>query len=231
MVPYSHCTVCNHKLGPLELIPVFSFLFQGGKCKNCKTKISWYYTIFELLTGFLFLASYLRFGFSARCFMALALSSILVIIIISDYKYYIIPDELIIVGILLIGVGQFLVGGGSFNTFQWQEALSQLFFSLVNGFGSFLLMYGIKLFGDRLFKKESMGGGDIKLMFVIGMALDFPLAIISIFVASIIALPIAIILMKMKSTHEIPFGPFLSLATLLLFFLNWDWVAILTIFA
>ena len=68
-------------------------------------------------------------------------------------------------------------------------------------------------------------------MFVIGMALDFPLAIISIFVASIIALPIAIILMKMKSTHEIPFGPFLSLATLLLFFLNWDWVAILTIFA
>ena len=163
--------------------------------------------------------------------MALALSSILVIIIISDYKYYIIPDELIIVGILLIGVGQFLVGGGSFNTFQWQEALSQLFFSLVNGFGSFLLMYGIKLFGDRLFKKESMGGGDIKLMFVIGMALDFPLAIISIFVASIIALPIAIILMKMKSTHEIPFGPFLSLATLLLFFLNWDWVAILTIFA
>ncbi len=231
MFPSSHCTVCNHKLGPLELIPVFSFLFQGGKCKNCKTKISWYYTVFELLTGFLFLASYLRFGLSATCFISLALSSILVIIIISDYKYYIIPDELILAGILLIGIGKFLVGGGSFTAFDWKEASSQLLFSLLNGLVSFLIMYGIKLLGDHLFKKESMGGGDIKLMFVIGMALGFPLAIISIFLASIIALPIAVILMKLKSTHEIPFGPFLSVATLILFFLNWDWVSILTIFA
>lgn len=229
--PSSHCTVCNHKLGPLELIPVFSFLFQGGKCKHCKTKISWYYTIFELLTGTLFFLSYLRFGFSYSCFMALVLSSILIIIIISDYKYYIIPDELIIAGILLIGISQFLIGGGALSNFQWKEAFLNLLFSLGNGLGSFLLMYGIKLFGDWLFKKESMGGGDIKLMFIIGMSLDFPLSIITIFVASIIGLPIALILLKRKSTHEIPFGPFLSVATLLLFFLNCSCLDILTLFA
>lgn len=231
MFPSSHCTVCNHKLGALELIPVLSFLIQGGKCKHCKTKISWYYTIFELLTGLLFLGSYLRFGFSFQCFMAIVLSSILVIIIISDYKYYIIPDELIVAGILLIGISQFLIGGGSITHFLWKDAFLNLLVSLGNGFGGFLLMYGIKLFGDHLFKKESMGGGDIKLMFVIGMALDFPLAIISIFLASIIGLPIAIILLKMKSTHEIPFGPFLSAATLILFFLNCGWKEILFVFA
>lgn len=231
MFPSSHCTVCNHKLGASELIPVFSFLFQGGKCKHCKAKISWYYTIFELLTGILFLASYLRFGFTFQCFMSLVLCSLLIIIIISDYKYYIIPDELVITGILLIGFSQFLIGGGDFSQFQWKDAFLNLLMSLGNGLGSFLLMYGIKLFGDFLFKKESMGGGDIKLMFVIGMTLGFPLSIISIFVASIIGLPIAIILLKMKSTHEIPFGPFLSVATLILFFLNCSWIDILTIFA
>ncbi len=229
--PSSHCTVCNHKLGPLELIPIFSFLFQGGKCKHCKTKISWYYTIFELLTGILFCLSYLRFGFSYSCFMSLVLSSILIIIIISDYKYYIIPDELIIVGLLLIGISQFLIGGGLIFNFQWKSAFLNLLISFGNGLGSFFLMYGIKLFGDWLFKKESMGGGDIKLMFIVGMTLGFPLSIITIFVASIIGLPIALILLKRKSTHEIPFGPFLSVATLLLFFLNCSWVDVLTLFA
>lgn len=231
MFPSSHCTICNHKLGPLELIPVFSFLFLGGKCKNCKTKISWYYTIFELLTGLLFLLSYLKFGFTYSCLLAIVLSSILIIIIISDYKYYIIPNELIIVGIILIGISKFLIGGGAFNHFEWGKAFLELLQAFGNGLASFCLMYGIKLFGDFLFKKESMGGGDIKLMFVIGMTLGFPLAIISVFVASIIGLPIAFLLLKLKSTHEIPFGPFLSIATLILFFLNCNWKDILMLLA
>ncbi len=229
--PSSHCTVCGHRLGALELIPVFSFLIQGGKCKHCKAKISWYYTIFELLTGILFFLSYWIFGFSASCFMALVLSSILVIIIISDYKYYIIPDEIIVIGIFLLAVGAFFLGGGSLQHFQWGKAFYQVWIALRDGFAAFLLMYCLKLFGDFLFKKESMGGGDIKLMFIVGMVLGFPLAVVSIFVASIIGLPIALIILKMKSTHVIPFGPFLSVATLLLFFLQWDWLDFLFIFA
>ena len=209
--PSSHCTVCNHKLGALELIPVLSFLIQGGKCKHCKAKISWYYTIFELLTGLLFLFSYLRFGLTASCFISLVLASILVIVIISDYKYYIIPNEIIVIGIFLLGIGFFLEGGGAFSHFSWTRAWIRLFHSIQNGFLSFLLMYGVKLFGDFLFKKESMGGGDIKLMFLIGMSIGFPLSIISIFLASIIGLPIALVLLKLKSTHVIPFGPFLTM--------------------
>ncbi len=231
MFPSSHCTVCGHRLGALELIPVLSFLIQGGKCKHCKTKISWYYTVFELLTGILFLLSYLKFGFTASCFMAIVLSSILVIIIISDYKYYIIPDEIIIIGIILLGIAAFCEGGGSFSQFDWKEAMIHLLVALRDGLGSFLLMYIVKIIGDFIFKKESMGGGDIKLMFIVGMVLGFPLAVISIFLASIIGLPIALIILKLKSTHEIPFGPFLSIATLVLFFLNCSWLDILLVFA
>ena len=60
--PSSHCTKCNHKLGMLELIPVLSFLFLGGKCKKCKDKISWFYPLFEFISGVLFALSYVVFG-------------------------------------------------------------------------------------------------------------------------------------------------------------------------
>jgi Type II secretory pathway, prepilin signal peptidase PulO and related peptidases len=229
--PSSHCTICNHKLSPFELIPVLSFLFLGGKCKSCKTKISWYYTVFELFTGLLFMLSYLVFGLTPECFVGIVLSSILIIVIISDYKYYIIPDELIVVGVLLLMIGKFLSGGFNTPTFDLILALSTLGLSLIHGFLSFIIMYLIKIIGDKAFKKESMGGGDIKLMFVIGMALSFPLSIFSIFLASFIALPISIALVRNKTDHVVPFGPFLSVGALILFFLNVNWIEILTILA
>ena len=78
-----------------------------------------------------------------------------------------------------------------------------------------------------MFKKESMGGGDIKLMFVFGLVLGYPLAIISIFVGSIIGLPISLIIVAKKSSHEIPFGPFLSAGALILLLTQIDFNAIL----
>lgn len=228
--PSSHCTVCNHKLGSLELIPVFSFIFLGGKCKNCKTKISWYYTVFELLTGILFMLSYLFFGFTPKCFMSIVLVSILIITIISDYKYFIIPDEIIIVGVILIGIASFLQGGFITSNFNIMLALKEFGLTMGYGFLSFAFMFLLKLLGDFLFKKESMGGGDIKLMFVIGMALGFPLSIISVFLASFIALPIALVITYKNSNHEVPFGPFLSVATLILFFLNTNVLDLLKLF-
>ena len=74
--PSSHCTSCGHKLTPVELIPVISFLIQGGKCKHCGEKVSWFYTIFELLTGILFMLSFLVFGFSIELVIALIFVSI-----------------------------------------------------------------------------------------------------------------------------------------------------------
>jgi len=231
VTPSSHCTACKNKLKPLELIPVLSFLFLGRKCKSCGVKISWFYSIFEFLTGILFVLSYLMFGFTIELAISLIFVSIVIIITVSDFEYYIIPDEIIIIGIISLSIAYFLNGGFVDGTFSLSSAGIELGLVLLNGLGAFLLMYGIKIIGDKLFKKESMGGGDIKLLFILGMVIGFPLAIISIFFASMIALPISLIIYQRKKTNIIPFGPFLCLAALILFFTSVDWLDILTIFS
>jgi len=203
--PSSHCTNCNHKLGASELVPIFSYIFLGGKCKNCKTKISPFYMTFELLTGILFAIASIVFGQSFEFLIAITFISMAIIIIISDYQTMIIPDEVLIFCGVLILLFQFLSGG-----------LSLIIHSLANGIIAFCVMFLIKLFGDYLFKKESMGGGDIKLMFIFGMLLGWQTTIISIFLASFIALPISLVLYLRKKGNIIPFGPFLCISALIL---------------
>lgn len=217
--PSSHCPNCGHALKPYELIPILSFLCLGGKCKGCKEKISWIYPIFELFTGLLFMFSYIRFGFSIDLVISLTVVSTLLIIIISDIRYYIIPDEILIIGSILVLIELFIKGG--FNL-----VLS----SLISGIVAFLSMYLLKCFGDFLFKKESMGGGDIKLLFFFGLFLGWPLAVTSIFLASFIGLPISLYIMFKKDTNIIPFGPFLSIAALIFFFSQVSFSDILNMF-
>ena len=205
ITPSSHCTSCNHKLGILDLFPVFSFLFLGGKCRYCKQKISWFYPFFEFMTGVLFAVSYIIFGATVEFFIAITFISMLLIIIISDYQTMIIPDELLIFGgiilIVLIGINKGLAGLG---------------YSILDGIVAFIIMFLIKKLGDFLFKKESMGGGDIKLMFIFGLVLGLPMTLISIFLASFIGLPISLYILYRKKEHEIPFGPFLAVAAIII---------------
>ena len=207
LYPSSHCTKCNHELKFYELIPILSFIFLGAKCKKCKTKISFFYPIFELLTGIGFVMSYLVFGLSLECIYSLVFVSMLIIIIISDYQTMIIPDEILIFfSLLLMFIKFFMVG------------IEGVGVSTLHAFASFIFMLLIKILGDFIFKKESMGGGDIKLMAVFGLVLGFSLSVISIFLAAIIGLPVSLIILKAKKGHEIPFGPFLSIAALIIFF-------------
>ena len=87
---------------------------------------------------------------------------------------------------------------------------------IISGILAFLLMYGIKLIGDMLFKKESMGGGDIKLMFLFGIVIGFPLSIFDIFLATFIAFPVAIFMLFSRKDNLIPFGPFLAMSAVLI---------------
>lgn len=199
LFPSSHCPNCNHKLKASELVPIFSFLFQKGKCKNCEINISWFYPSFELLTGILFVLCYLIFGISIDLAIALTFVSALVIIIISDYQTMIIPDEVLIVSSILLIIEIFIKGG-----------LNDTLVAIGNGVIAFILMFLLKKFGDFLFKKESMGGGDIKLMFVFGLVIGWQMSIISIFIASLIGLPISLLVLYFKKENIIPFGPFLA---------------------
>ncbi len=210
--PASHCTNCNHKLKAYELVPVFSFLFLGGKCSKCKQKISWFYTVFELMTGILFVLSYIVFKNSIiDVLIAVTFISMLIIIFVSDYHYMIIPDSVLIFFSILLIIELFIKNG-----------LNGLLFNILSGAISFVTMLLIKLLGDKLFKRESMGGGDIKLMFVIGLVLGWPQALCSIFVGSLIGLPIALVIVLRKKDHVIPFGPLLGVGAIILLLTRFD---------
>lgn len=215
LYPPSHCTKCNKRLGPLELIPILSFLILGGKCKNCKEKISWFYPIFEFSSGVLFALSYVVYGLSLECLLSIVFISMLLIIIISDYQTMTIPDSILIVfSAIIIIIKTFMIG------------ISGIGLSLLDGLYAFLFMLALKLLGDLLFKKESMGGGDIKLFAVFGLVLGFPMSIILLFIAALIGLPISLITLKKNPSHEIPFGPYLAVAAILivLFKIDFDMV-------
>lgn len=218
LYPSSHCTKCNHKLGPLELIPILSFLFLGGKCIKCKDKISWFYPIFEFCSGVLFAISYAVFGFSFDCLLAIVFISMLLIIIISDYQTMIIPDSvLIFFSSIIIVIKVFTIG------------IEGVGISLLHALGAFAFMLVLKIFGDFIFKKESMGGGDIKLLAVYGLMFGFPMSVVSIFIAAIIGLPISLVMLKKSSSHEIPFGPFLAIAAILIVLLKLDFNTIINL--
>ena len=211
--PPSHCPSCNHRLGPLELIPIFSYLFQLGRCKNCKCRISIFYPLFEIVCGLLFGFSFLSYGLCLDLVIVLTFVSMIMIIVLSDYYYMIINDGILIFFGLCLLIEMFLIYG-------WYYAIMHLLYGLI----SFVCMYLLKLFGDFLFKKESMGGGDIKLMFVFGLMFGWQMSIVSIFIASIIGLPISLILMRKSNDHVLPFGPYLGCAALIivLFHINID---------
>lgn len=214
--PPSHCEVCNKRLKWYELIPVISYIIQGGKCSKCKSHISIKYPIYELLTGILFCLCYIVFGFTTDFIIAISFVSILMIVIISDIEYMIISDEVLIVGSILILVETLIFKG--LNTFL---------FSIFNGILCFCFMYLIKFVGDSIFKQESLGGGDIKLFFFFGLVFHIKTAIVIIFLASFIALPYAIITMMRKKDNIVPFGPFLSITTIILLLFNLTNVSLL----
>lgn len=213
--PPSHCPNCNHRLTPLELIPIFSFLLQGGKCKSCKQKISIFYPLFEIVCGLLFGFAFLSYRFNLDLIIVLTFISMIMIIMLSDYYYMIIPDEVLIFFVIALCIEMFFIHGFSY-----------LMMHLLYGVIAFVIMFSLKLFGDFLFKKESMGGGDIKLLFLFGLMFDWKMSIISIFLAAIIGLPISLILIKKSDDHVLPFGPYLGIASLIiiLFQINFDMV-------
>lgn len=207
--PPSHCINCNHRLHFFDLIPLFSYLFLKGKCRYCSKHISIKYPLFELLTAILFCLCYLKFGYSIETIISIILCSMLVIITVSDLDSYIIPDSvLIICSILILGL-------------YFYEYKTIPLNNLLNGIASFIFMFLIKMLGNFILKKESMGDGDIKLMAVVGMVIGFKKVILSLFLASYLGLPYAIYIMVKKNVnHELPFGPFLSLASLILLFVD-----------
>ncbi len=217
--PPSHCPNCNKRLSPIELIPILSFVFQKGRCRNCKTKVSWFYPFFEFMAGLLFAVAYKIFGLNIDLVIALTFISMSLIIIVSDYLYMIINDEVLIAFSILFIIELIIKNG--INNILW---------SILDGIIAFLIMFIIKKMGDFIFKKESMGGGDIKLLFVFGLVIGWEMSIISILLASFIGLPVSLIVLNKQKDNIIPFGPFLVVAAIIIILLKIDMNFIISLY-
>jgi leader peptidase (prepilin peptidase)/N-methyltransferase len=229
----SFCFSCNKVLGPLELIPVFSFLFQKGKCKGCQSKISWQYPVVEALTGLLFVGVFIKYlGIAGLYFdtyymlISLIIMAVLVSITVYDFKHKIIPDGLVvtfgILAILKIVADFFLMPGVP------AEVKSHLIWFLVAGPILALPLFLIWLFS----KGKWMGLGDPKLVLGIGWFLGPIMGLSAIILAFWTGAAYGLVLMvlskfswhglKINGKTEVPFAPFLILGFLLVYFFNID---------
>lgn len=203
----SRCDTCYHKLYFYEKIPILSYIFQLGNCRHCKNKIPIIIPVCEILGATLFSMAYFRFGFSYNLIIALLISSLFILVLVTDTKYYIIPDSVLIIFSILLIIVQFLNVGPK-----------QLLIHILTGIGLFLIMYLIMLLGEKIFKKEALGGADVKLLFLFGLVLEPMIGVVSIFLGSIIALPVSLIVLLKNKNNVIPFGPFLITALIILFY-------------
>lgn len=207
----SYCDKCHHELSLLDMIPLISILFLRGRCRYCKAKIDELSSYMEFFTGILFALAFYAFGFSWNLLVALGIVAMLIIISVSDISYLIIPDE-----VLIFFSGFFLI------LKCLSDGVVASLISIVSGICLFSIMYLIMIIGNFLFKKESLGGGDIKMMFVFGIVLNPILGLIAIFLGSFLALPVSLFVLMKKHENLVPFGPFLLISFAFLFFTGID---------
>ncbi len=204
--PASHCPQCSAPLHWYENIPIISYLMLRGKCGHCKMPISVQYPLVELMTALLAAALVYKFQLSIAAAGYFLFSAALLVIIFIDIHHQIIPDVISLPGIVL-GVLFSLVS----DTVSWQSSL----LGLLAGGG---VLYAVASFYFLLRKIDGMGGGDIKLLAMIGAWLGWqslPFVIFaSSFSGSIVGL-IAMLYQKKGGQTRIPFGPFLSLSALI----------------
>ncbi|WFA04003.1 A24 family peptidase [Bacillus sp. HSf4] len=202
--PRSSCPVCRRKLTSLELIPVLSYLFLRGKCKGCKSPVSILYPAVELLTALLFVLAGLRFKSPGELLLMLALFSLLLIVLVSDIAYMVIPDAILCFFLPFFVIGRMLV------------PLEPWYSGLTGAAAGLLLPFIVKLFA-----KDGIGGGDVKLFavigFVLGARLIFPVFFISAAAGTLLGFA-GMIAGKVKGSEPIPFAPAILIGTVIVCF-------------
>ncbi len=197
--PGSSCDTCGRRLGLLQLIPVLGFICFRGRCPSCRAPVFWWYPVLEVLTAFLYLGLWCRLGFSWLFIKYISLVSLLLVIAGVDLQTYTIADELVFWG---LGLGLIFLPLGDI---YWLDAVC----SAVVGSGLLLLLAVISHGG--------IGGGDVKLSFVLGLFLGWQQMLVTFFIAVLAGAMAGALLLV--SGHRnwgdaLPFAPFLALGVL-----------------
>lgn len=210
--PPSHCTNCQRQLTAIDLIPVLSYIVLRGKCRTCGAKISPIYLLTELATGILFAFAVWELGLTVETAVALLFISLLMIIVVSDFAYMLIPDKVLLFFLPLLIIGRI------FSPLDpWWDSI----LGAVVGFGILYLI--------AVVSKGGMGGGDIKLFFLVGLVLGTMNALLTLFIAAFIGMIVGIVVLKMRNQGRntpVPFGPSIALAALIVYFYGdaiFDW--------
>ncbi|MBE5105628.1 prepilin peptidase [Bacillus thuringiensis] len=200
ITPRSHCHYCKYVLKPKELIPIISFCIQRGRCTNCKRKIPIMYVVFECITGSIFLLTLYMIGMERELITILSLFSLLLIISVTDYIYMLIPNRILIWFALLLIIECIFV-----PLVTWID-------SIVGSGIIFILLYCMQ----KVYP-EGLGGGDIKLLSLLGYIMGMKGIFMTLFLASCFSLcffGIGIVLKRIEARKPIPFGPFISLGVI-----------------
>lgn len=197
--PPSHCTNCGYELKAKDLIPVLSYIFLGGKCRSCKEKISIQYPIVEILNAILYIAIYLKFGFTLNLFKFCLFASLLIVIGFIDFKTKYVYNSTVVFGV---------VSGILFAVLEWMETKSIPWNYIAGAFIGFGIIYLIVIL------TRGMGEGDIDIALICGLFLGIKGILVTLFLAIILGGIVAtiILIFKLKERKaEIAFGPYLAI--------------------
>lgn len=205
VAPRSHCPSCKRTLTAFELIPVVSYVLQRGKCRACSARISFVYPFVELSTAILFTLAPLFVGWSAEIVVSWTLISLFAIVFVSDVHYMIIPNRVLSFFAPLLLIERITLA-----------PLTPWWDSLLGSFVGFMMLFLI-----ALVSKGGMGGGDIKLFAVIGLALGVKLTVLAFFLSTFVGTMFGLIGMaigRVKRGEPMPFGPAIVVGTLIAYF-------------
>jgi leader peptidase (prepilin peptidase)/N-methyltransferase len=220
--PASHCGSCGVFLKPIDLIPVFSYIFLKGKCRKCGTKFSPRYLFIELLTAIVFSVLFYKYSMSIDFVAAAFLMSVLIAVFFIDLDHKIIPNGLVLTGLVggvLIFVYNIFYPVAIYNDSNWWNPL----LGSVTGSGFLFL---VAIVGSLIYKSdESMGMGDVKIFIPIGIFLGWKMCIIALLLSFFIGAISSIIMMIIGTKNRkstVSFGPSIVTGTFITFVWGWD---------
>ena len=199
--PGSSCGSCNTSLKPRDLVPVFSYLLLRGKCRYCKSKVSYQYPLVELMNALLYILAYHYFGFSIFFIIYSILFSILLTVAVIDYGTMRIPNVIIIFGLVVAGL--YLLG-----TSIYYKDIQIILRGVLGMLTGVAIIGGFMILALIIFKEQGMGMGDLKLLAMIGLFIGGKYTLYTISLAVILGGIYG--LAKLKARGKIPFGPFIS---------------------
>ena len=221
----SHCAECNHQLSALDLVPVLSWLFLRGRCRYCGQKVSPRYVVAELLCAAYFVSMVWAYGLTVHALALCVLGCILLGLSLVDLDTFTIPNGFVVAGIVVwvasfaffgvdmrtIGVGMLMLG------LTGNPVLAVLIDGLVGAFAVAGVLLALSFAFDKVVGRQSLGGGDIKLLFVVGLFLGLAASVLNLIVACVVGIVFSLATQRSRRDSDdprvFPFGPSIALAT------------------